>query len=1633
MTDAPRGDSADFDDILRAGAAEADAYAEVEAGHAHVDGQPDGDAEAEPSGSADEQGLDDLDAIFGDDVEVLDEQHAPRTGETGVVDVDAPVAPTSAPTVVAPIPPSPPFAATASAPHAAPAEEPFWVTDDAAQADPPTQVLPTVQPPAQPVDAPPSDPWTVAAEAARASAPEVEHDWQVVADEAPAEPIVVEPTVVEPTVIEPEALEAEPAAAAGPEPEREGWMLSQEQPTIPPAEPTPTREPRGWMLSASDHAHGSAPGWDAIARTQQVPPLEVDPILQVDTGNPFQVVDASAGAEPAAEAPAAALAPEPAVAPAAAEPAAAPAAPRADDAAERAAQWSAVEEAAIGQPVTGHAPGVVPPFAGTAPLPPLPPDVVELGTVATGAAAGAAAAAPPAASAPAAPNPLVPGPTGTIAGGSIPEPGPAPVSPAPLDPKAAARAAILRPTEPDTDDELAQAAITRVRGWLAREGDQPRRRDRSAERLAGLLADERGLDFAIGFVDRVVRPEDPAVSARAFDRLSRELPDFLDWYLKLGVTMGGGFGVLAPGAIIPIAKRAMRSLVSHLVLDATPDRLAKSFARLRADGTRLNVNLLGEAVLGEQEAEQRLRGTIELLQRDDVDYVSIKVSSMAPQLQPWAFDETVASVVERLLPLYRVAATKQGPNGPAPAFINLDMEEYRDLDLTIAVFQRLLEQPELGHLHAGVVLQAYLPDALGALDRLTAWAQARVDAGGAPIKVRVVKGANLAMERVDAAVHGWPLTVLPSKADTDANYKRVLLAALTPERTRAVRVGVAGHNLFDLAFAVEVAYRTGTIQSIDVEMLLGMAAEHIDAIRADVPAVLLYTPVVRPKEFDAAVAYLVRRLEENGSGDNFMSSMYSLGTDLDAFTRERDRFLASIDILQEQGMDAPAPNRVQDRGGDLAVAVGPVQEEGFANEPDTDASLPANRAWGRQVLERAAQSTLGIRTLELNRIEDVPTLDRRIGKAVEAAAGWAALGAEGRARVLRDAAVTLGAYRGRLLEVMAAETGKTLAEGDPEVSEAIDFARYYADQAIRLEQTHDARPVPVPLTVVVPPWNFPVAIPAGGITAALATGSAVIVKPAPQSRRSAAVLLEALWEAGVPRDVLVLCDMEEGEVSQHLVAHPSVGRLILTGSSATAALFSSWRADLPLLAETSGKNGIVVTPSADLDLAVADLVRSAFGHAGQKCSAASLGILVGSVGTSERFRRQLVDAVQTLRVGSPLDPRTHVGPIIEPASGALLQALTTLGEGESWLVEPRQLDAEGRVWSPGVRVGVQPGSFTHTTELFGPHLSLIAVRTLDEAIAVQNATDFGLTAGIHSLDVDEVHEWMQRVQAGNLYVNRGITGAIVRRQPFGGWRLSQVGPGAKAGGPSYLATLVDWEPVFQPPRANVKLAGLHQRVSNLIESATPQLDFLEFDRIRAGANSDQRAWEAELGLSLDVSSLGVERNVLRHRPTQTLVRLADDGTMGQLVRVLAAAARARATVRISTSQPLPPGLERLVTAHGPVLRVEEIVVERDDAFHDRLRSGAAVLPVGPAALDDRGAEVHDGLVRSGEPTRRIRLCGTDAGLRELLAGNPTIAVYDAPITVEGRLELMPFLREQAVSITAHRFGNPDEAFATLEV
>ncbi|WP_353114180.1 bifunctional proline dehydrogenase/L-glutamate gamma-semialdehyde dehydrogenase [Microbacterium sp.] len=1117
---------------------------------------------------------------------------------------------------------------------------------------------------------------------------------------------------------------------------------------------------------------------------------------------------------------------------------------------------------------------------------------------------------------------------------------------------------------------LADDAVALVRTWLAESREIPV--DTAAQRLAGVLRDPNGLDFTVGFVDGVVRPEDTRVAARRLKELVPLTPKFLPAPLRAAIALGGAFAPAFPGIVVPISRRVLRGMVRHLIVDARDEKLGAAIRHIReSQDVKLNVNLLGEAILGRDEAARRLEGTRRLLQRADVDYVSIKVSSTVAPHSPWAFDDAVAHAAEALRPLYDIAAAGR-------KFINLDMEEYKDLDLTIAVFTGILDRPEFRDLEAGIVLQAYLPDALGAMIRLQEWAAARVAAGGAPVKVRVVKGANLPMETVDAESHGWPLATWPTKQASDASYKAVLEYALRPEHVGNVRIGVAGHNLFDIALAWLLASKRGVTEGIEFEMLLGMASAQATVVKRTVGSLLLYTPVVHPDEFDVAIAYLIRRLEEGASHENFMSAVFDLDADPALFEREKDRFLASIaDVPAE----VPGPNRVQDR----RQAPAPAAASGFENTPDTDPSLRANREWADGIRSRMAGSVLGNETVTANTLSTEDEVSARIASAVAAGEAWRARGAAGRAEILHRAGDILEARRADLLEVMGSEAGKVIEQGDPEVSEAIDFAHYYAESAKDLADVDGAEMHAVGLTVVTPPWNFPVAIPAGSTLSALATGSPVIIKPARQARRSGAVMVEALWEAGVPREVLQYVQLDGRELGARLVSDPAVGRVILTGGFETAELFRGFREDLPLLAETSGKNAIIVTPSADLDLAAKDVAYSAFGHAGQKCSAASLVVLVGSAATSERFRRQLVDAVRSYDVGAPSDGSNRIGPLIGPAEGKLLSALTTLHPDESWMLEPERLDDAGQLWRPGIRDGVKRGSEFHRVEYFGPVLGVMTAGSLAEAIDIVNDIDYGLTSGIHSLDEDEIQQWLARIEAGNVYVNRGTTGAIVQRQPFGGWKKAAVGAGSKAGGPNYLVGLSEWtDAAVQSSTALDALAS----------SAVALVEGDDAEWLRGALATDIDAWAAEFGVVRDATGLETEQNALRYQAVPVAVRFEGD-RVAELLRVVAAGRRTGSRVTVTAAEALSAPVVTWLGSHDVTVVVEDAAAWASHA------------------------------VRLAAAGGRVRLVGASASATaEAVHGAPGLALYANPVVAAGRVELLTFLREQAVSVTAHRFGTP---------
>jgi RHH-type proline utilization regulon transcriptional repressor/proline dehydrogenase/delta 1-pyrroline-5-carboxylate dehydrogenase len=1074
---------------------------------------------------------------------------------------------------------------------------------------------------------------------------------------------------------------------------------------------------------------------------------------------------------------------------------------------------------------------------------------------------------------------------------------------------------------PDELDDLAETSVALASALLGRSLDaQSRPERRRRRRLGAVLRDDAARTLVQALTDDVLRIDDPHRAARRFADLveAAGTPTALGRVDGALLRVGARLAPVLPRLVMPLVLRRIRSESRGIILPIEDPAFAEHAARRSADGARLNVNVLGEAILSDEEADARLATVRSEIARPDVDYVSVKISALCANLDVWAFDHSVERIAERLRLLYADAQLAS-----PPVFVNLDMEEYRDLELTLAAFRRVLDEAAFRTVDAGIVLQAYLPDSHDALERLGTWATARRVDGGGRVKVRIVKGANLAMETLDADLHGWNQAPYATKAEVDASFKRLLLSALRPEWADAVRVGVASHNLFDIAFALVLRDHLGAQDRIDLEMLEGMAPSEARVAADLAGGIVMYTPVVARDDVDSSIAYLARRLDENTAPENFLCAMFDIEPGSPAWYDQERRFrtavrdVPTLDVTSRRSVPRPGEDRV------------------FVNEPELDLTQPSVRA--EVAAAMVSPAVRGWDEPGCVEADSVAEIDAAVGRARAAATPWSQRSIDDRASVLERVPGVMRDRRSQTLAVMAAEAGKTVREADPEVSEAIDFVRYAAtagSDTLRQAVTAGLDVRGGGVVVVASPWNFPYAIPCGGVVSALMAGHAVLMKPAPETRRIARELAQQMWDAGVPYDLLQIVRCEDGPVGRHLVSHADVHAVLLTGAHETARLFQQWRPTMRVMAETSGKNAIVVTAAADLDGAIRDVVRSAFGHAGQKCSAASLVILEASLHDDPTVLRRLVAATRSLVVGPADAPATVVGPLVAPPQGNLARALTTLEPGERWALEPRSLDDTGRLWSPGIRTGVQPGSWFHVTECFGPVLGVMRARDLDHAIEIQNATPCGLTGGIHSLDPVEVRHWVERVEVGNAYVNRHITGAVVQRQPFGGWKRSSVGAGQKAGGPdavTALATITD--PSLSTERARRSLTD---------------------------------AWRSWFGVEHDPTGIAGERNVLRYRPLGSVWVVGASPTEWSVA---------------------------LDAARHAGVGVEQ--VSADDAVR-RLVAGARPDRVRAVGV------IEESLLRA--------------------CHRADVDVDPAPIVSFGRVELLHWVREQAISEANHRYG-----------
>ncbi|MEM9942627.1 MAG: bifunctional proline dehydrogenase/L-glutamate gamma-semialdehyde dehydrogenase [Planctomycetota bacterium] len=1156
-------------------------------------------------------------------------------------------------------------------------------------------------------------------------------------------------------------------------------------------------------------------------------------------------------------------------------------------------------------------------------------------------------------------------------------------------------------------DEAVKVAAEILKASRNRETEEERNR---SAMMARMMEDEPGKKFTIAMADQVLRIQGPGRAADRMESLIEDygLPKYFESTDRVVLGIGSKVATVLPRLVMPKVKAKVKKDSAHVIIPAEEDPFQKYLDERKESQTRVNFNQLGEAVLGDKEADRRLRDNVQRLREPGVDYISIKLSAIVSQISLTGYQSTIEEIKPRLREIYRAAIAGGTPD--QPKFVNLDMEEYRDLHLTVDVFQQVLSESEFEKFEAGIVLQAYLPDSFQVLKDLTKWAIERQNRTGAGIKIRLVKGANLAMEQVEASLEDWPQAPYQTKTQSDANFKRMLEYATRPEHAAAVKIGVGSHNLFDIALAMLLRKQRNVESRIEFEMLEGMANAQSAEVRDRSGGMLVYAPVVLDQEFEAAIAYLVRRLDENTAPGSFLGALFALKEGSQEWDAQKQAFLDACKLATEENLPS-SPSRTQNRLTEV-VEVRPVDAP-FHNEPDTDFSLPANRQWADKIItswkskeieplpiQVAGQfrsdsltgqgrdpSRPGITPYQFCQAT-VADVEDALADARQYQPEWNGLGVQARAEILANVAAKFCEERGATIGAMLLDAGKNIREADVEVSEAVDFANYYAKSLAVSGWDDGTTHRPVGVVVVTPPWNFPYAIPAGGVLAALMAGNTVILKPARESVLVAWTLAQQLWKAGVPKRALQFLPTVDGETGKALVSDPRVDAVILTGSIFTAELFQSWRPELRLFAETSGKNALVITAAADLDLAVKDLVKGAFGHAGQKCSATSIALVEQEVYDNPKFMSQLKDAAESLTVGNSWNASATVTPVIREPDEYLQRGLTQLDEGESWLVEPKMVDDNPCHWSPGIRLNVQPGSWYHTTECFGPVLGLIRVKNLDEAIKIQNSSAFGLTGGIHSLDPDEIDLWRESVEVGNAYINRSTTGAIVRRQPFGGWKDSCVGPGPKAGGPNYVAAFCEWNEERLPSLGEIPVAEIRSDLSRL-KFMLPD----SAERLESAAKSYAYWWAHEFRIEHDPSDLHGETNHFRYRNRPWhLVRISSPETvrMEDLALIAMACKTCGTDFEISTETP-DPNLAKLVKAVRG-----HLVVETNVSLVQKLKTRSG------------------GTVRIFGDFDRNQYSPSEIG---------NIPILSASVLANGRIELLNYLKEQSITETVHRYGN----------
>ncbi|HUH42770.1 MAG TPA: bifunctional proline dehydrogenase/L-glutamate gamma-semialdehyde dehydrogenase [Sulfurimonas sp.] len=1132
-----------------------------------------------------------------------------------------------------------------------------------------------------------------------------------------------------------------------------------------------------------------------------------------------------------------------------------------------------------------------------------------------------------------------------------------------------------------------------------------------------LLKDPKNKIFLIELLDQSFRSLDNKRIANQLEYIFNKYNDttFFTEFEQLLVWLFRNLGIYLPALSIPLFITYLRDDVKNIVIKAEESSLNKHLKKRLHEKTKVNINIIGEAVLGEQEAKERLEKYIAILQNPNIDYISIKISTIFSQINPLAYDWSVEQISLRLQKIYRAALKNNSK------FINLDMEEYRDINLTIDVFIKTLSLDEFKNLYAGIVIQAYIPQSMTYVKKLYDWAKKRVDDGGASIKIRLVKGANQEMELTEASLKGWECVTYLKKAQSDANFKLLMDYLLDKDVSPCIHVGIASHNLFDQALGLILAKQRGVQKYYSAEMLEGMSETAYHMLKRENIEVILYAPTATAKTFTNAIAYLVRRFDENTAEQNFLRHSFGLKVGSEAWKillKSYDDSIEALNLLTQ------TPYRVQDRNTELFENIDDVEGYIFKNESDTDFTLTQNQIWAKKIRDRykniskdkplSAYMVIDGKERESKKIKEIIDKSQNIilgrcfmaeenelKKAIEVARsdkdGWSKLSLKERSKVLMSVANEFRKNRASLIGIAAAELGKVFSETDVEVSEAIDFLNFYPYSVKKLSELEGIELRQKGVGLVISPWNFPIAIAVGGVAAALATGNRVILKPSSDALLCAEMLCKCFWNAGVSKNTLQFAPTEAALAAKHLVKSKDIDFIIFTGSEKTAYNMLNERPEIHLSAETGGKDATIVTALSDRDQAIKNVLASAFNNSGQKCSATSLLVLERELYEDKKFKEMLYDATLSLNVGSVWDMQNKISSLVNIPSANLKYALENLDDGEEWLIAPSYAqDNNPYMLKPSIRWGTKKGDFTHMNELFGPVLSVMCAEDLDDAITIVNSTGYGLTSGIESLDEREINKFKEKLMAGNLYINRMTTGAIVLRQPFGGMGKSAIGSGKKAGGFNYVSQFVNISCDGDKEQKSASHPYLKNLQKLLIDEQTYKSTLETCIKI---IENFAYYLNSEFLQEHDYANIRGESNIIRYLSVKkmTLVVSSDD-SLHEILCSIAAAKLSGVNLHVS--------------------------LPKESYSHELLW----LIDKKALLLDENDLLLCESLQESIESMRksqRVRYLSRDNIEEEVYIEMAKDAkqVSSEPFVAHGRVELMHYFLEQSISHSYHRYGN----------